>query len=314
MKFLTNTSTDPFRNMAFDEFALEGLDVGEPVFYLWRNSPAVIIGLNQNAEAEVDLKYLEDNGIHLVRRVTGGGAVYHDLQNLNYSIVGPLIQMEDGPGVIEKALKEMGLPVERTGRNDLTVQGRKCSGYAKRLHKNRMMVHGTLMWDVDIEKLTRALAAPGSKLSAKGVESVRSRVANLKEYLPQFSGIKDFANALQALLAQNDSEIILAKEQQAAIDALADEKFRKWEWNFGHGPGSSFQNSRKFPCGTIEVQYSLRHGVFESLCFGGDFMGAAPAEELAARLIGQKPEMLLQVDTSKFFDGLRPEELLTLFR
>ena len=200
MKYLRNSSTDPHFNMSFDEYCLERFPSDETVFYLWRNAPSVIIGLSQNAYAEVNLPYLEANGIILARRVTGGGAVYHDLQNLNYTIVGRSNDLDrDYPGYMHmmlEALRSLGVPAEINGRNDITVDGRKVSGYAKRVFKDRLMVHGTLMFDVDIEKLTAALAVPGSKLEAAGIASVRSRVANLKDYLPQFSDIYD-ARVLQ---------------------------------------------------------------------------------------------------------------------
>ena len=124
MKSLLNPSVDPHWNMAFDEFTLESLPVDEPVFYLWQNAPSVIIGLNQSAYAEVNLPFLEANGIVLARRVTGGGAVYHDLGNLNYSIVGPIDAMENAYGIMADALRRLGLPAERSGRNDILVEGR----------------------------------------------------------------------------------------------------------------------------------------------------------------------------------------------
>ena len=311
MKYVINACTDPHWNMAHDEFLLEGLR--EQVFCLWQNRPSVIIGLNQSPYAEVDLKYLEEKGITLARRVTGGGAVYHDLGNLNYSIAGPVADMEDAYGLMAETLRSIGLKAERSGRNDILVEGRKCSGYAKRLSRDRMMIHGTLMWDVNLETLTKSLAVPGSKLQAAGIASVRSRVANLKEYLPQFPDIKAFQGALQENLADGSPEIQLTREQISSINQMADSKFRTWEWNFGHSPSATFAASRKFSCGTVRVRYTLRHGVFESLHFGGDFIGNRPAEELASSLIGQKPEELRNRPVSEYFDGIGPEELASLF-
>ncbi|MBP5740417.1 MAG: lipoate--protein ligase family protein, partial [Bacteroidales bacterium] len=188
MRYLRNDSTDPHFNMAFDGFCLERLPLDEPVFFLWRNRPSVIIGLNQSAFSEVNMDYLKDHGIVLARRTTGGGAVYHDLQNLNYTIVGRSNDLErDYPGylsLVVDALRELGVPAEVTGRNDIMVEGRKCSGFAKRVYKDRLMVHGTLMYNVDFEALTKALSVPGSKVEAAGIASVRSRVSNLKDYLP----------------------------------------------------------------------------------------------------------------------------------
>ena len=311
MKYVMNASTDPHWNMAHDEFLLDGLR--EQVFCLWQNRPSVIIGLNQSPYAEVDLKYLESRGIVLARRVTGGGAVYHDLGNLNYSIAGPASQMENLYGLMAETLRSLGVAAERSGRNDILVEGRKCSGYAKRLNKDRMIIHGTLMWDVNLDTLTKALSVPGSKLQAAGIASVRSRVANLKEYLPQFSDIKAFQGALQEKLADGSPEILLTQEQISSINQMADSKFSTWEWNFGRSPSATFAASRKFSCGTVQVRYTLRHGVFESLHFSGDFIGNRPAEQLAASLIGQKPEALRNRPVSDFFDGIGPEELASLF-
>ena len=313
MKFLTNPCTNAHWNMAFDEFALEGLDVQEPLFYLWQNAPAVIIGLNQSPYAEVNLPYLEENGIRLARRVTGGGAVYHDLGNLNYSIVGPVQDMEQAFEIMPEALRKLGVPAERTGRNDILVEGRKCSGYAKRLSRNRMMIHGTLMWDVDLDVLTEALKVPGSKVSAKGIASVRSRVANLREYLPQYPTLKAFQAALQELLADGDPEYPLTTAQREAVGLEAREKFGTWEWNFGHSPETTHQGRKKFACGTVEVLYSLKNGVLTEVTFQGDFLGNRPATELAEELKGKRPEELASLDVSAYFDGLDGASFASLF-
>ncbi len=290
MKYLQNTSTDPHFNMAFDEFCLEQLKADEPVFYLWQNRPSVIIGLNQSAYAEVNLPFLQEKGIKLARRVTGGGAVYHDLQNLNYTITGRIRDLEkDYPAYVEtmaNALRTLGVPAQLSGRNDILVEGRKCSGYAKRMSRDRLMIHGTLMYDVDIDTLTRALSVPGSKLSAAGIESVRSRVANLKDYLPQFPDILSFRNALQELLSDGYGEIFLTPEQSAEISSYADSKFRTWEWNFGHSPAAAFRIRKKFPCGTIEAAFSLRSGRMTGLRFSGDFLGNLPPERIEKALEG----------------------------
>ncbi len=215
--------------MSFDEYCLQQFRSDEMFFYLWRNRPSVIIGYNQNSQAEVNLEYLRRNGILLVRRVTGGGAVYHDLQNLNYSMVAPL-GGADPVSVIVEALQRLGVPAERTGRNDIFVEGRKVSGYARRVYKDRELVHGTLMYDVDIDTLTRALDVPGSKLNLKGVASVRSRVTNLKDYLPQFASLDEFQAALQEMMAGNDPRIFLPADSEQAIEALRRDKFANPDW------------------------------------------------------------------------------------
>ena len=323
MRFLQNGSTDPQFNMAFDEYALERLALDEPVFCLWRNAPSVIIGLNQSPYAEVNLPYLRKKGIILARRVTGGGAVYHDLQNLNYTIVGRSRDLDaDYPGYLNmmlEALRKLGVPAELTGRNDILVGGRKCSGYAKRVWKDRLMVHGTLMFDVDIKELTRALAVPGSKLSASGIASVRSKVANLKDWLPGCRDILSLKDALQEILAGGDGELELGPDDISAIEDMAESRFRSWDWIYGKSPAAQFSATRKYPCGTVEASWSVVHGLLENVRFGGDFLGNLPAEELATRLEGLRFERqaiddaLCAARVSEYFDGMDSGSLTDLF-
>ncbi|MBR5403584.1 MAG: lipoate--protein ligase [Bacteroidales bacterium] len=311
MRYVINNCTDAHWNMAHDEFLLEGLT--GTVFCLWQNAPAVIIGLNQSAYAEVNLPYLEAGGILLARRVTGGGAVYHDLGNLNYSIAGPAKEVEKCYDLMADALRRLGLPAERTGRNDILVNGLKCSGWAKRLSKDRMMIHGTLMWDVDFEALTEALAVPGSKLSAAGVASVRSRVCNLRPLLPQFKSLEEFRDALHGVLADGSPEIRLTDAQKAQITQRTKEKFGTWDWIYGRSPKTEFERTRKFPCGTVTAHYTLTHGVFSELEFTGDFIGNRPAQELSAALIGKRLEDVLSQPVQDYFEGVTPQEFLSVF-
>ena len=234
MNYYDISCTNPWWNMAFDEWLLQyGPD--EPVFRLWRNEPSVIIGHNQVAAQEVNLEYLQQHGIKLARRVTGGGAVYHDLQNLNYSFAGP-ITGEEGvisyPELFASALRSLGVPAEVSGRNDIFVEGRKISGYARSVWHNRELVHGTLMYNVDIDTLTEALNVEGSsKLNLKGVSSVRSRVTNVRDFLPQFASLDELQAKLQSLLSKElGTPLQLTKSQLAEIDKLASEKFAAPEW------------------------------------------------------------------------------------
>ena len=403
MRYLTNTSTDPQWNMAFDERVLTGLTSPEPVFYLWQNAPAVIIGRNQSAPAEVNLPYLEEHGIVLARRVTGGGAVYHDLGNLNYSFAGGIREMEALQPVrlMAAALRSLGIPVEVSGRNDLMVEGRKCSGYAKRLAGTRMMIHGTLMWNVDLAALSAALSVPGSKfdmsfhgpssaggstpsfhgltsaggstpsfhglsVESSAVASVRSKVANLSEYLPGLT-LSDFRARLHDFLAAYTfpstdavspasgnapsfhglssaggntpsfhglSVESLSPAFLASVNALADSKFRTWDWVHGHSPATDFSAARRFPtCGTVRVHFSVRRGLLADVAFSGDFLGALsldtplPASLCPAPFSGKTlPEaldgtryepasltaLLSQLPIASYFDGLTASDLASL--
>ena len=279
--------------MALDEFCLENIVREEPYFYLWKNRPSVIIGLNQNAYSEVNLPYLRANGINLVRRVTGGGAVYHDLQNLNYTIVGktsPFPEPVEGPGLtpqpIVDALHRLGVPAELSGRNDIFVEGRKVSGYARRVSGCQEIIHGTLMYDVDLETLTHVLDTPGSKLQAKGIGSVRSRVANLKEYLPGFSTLDELQAALQEILADGDGVIELSEDQLSEVRKMADGKFATWDFIYGRSRQTGFVRKAKLPCGTVEADINLDRGLITGISFSGDFMFDEPVTELESKLTG----------------------------
>ena len=324
MRYLRNNQTDPYFNMAFDEYCLERLAIDEPVFFLWQNRPSVIMGANQEVHTEVNLDYLKENNISLVRRVTGGGAVYHDLGNLNYTIVGRSDDLErDYPEYTRymlQALQKLGVPATLSGRNDILVDGRKVSGFAKRVCKNRLMIHGTLMFDVDIDKLTQVLCPPATKLQSKGIASVRSRVANLSEYLPDITDISQFKQQLERILSNNytDQEWILSEEDIQNIRLLAHEKFERWEWIYGHSPRATLNFSEKLACGTVHIHLNIAENRITSCQFGGDFIGNLPTNELEKALTGLPydrdsiSKVLEQTDVSRYFDGVTSAKLLRL--
>ena len=314
MRFLKNPSTDPWYNMSFDEYCLEQYPSNDCFFYLWRNRPSVIIGLNQNAFAEVNLGYLEAHGIRLARRVTGGGAVYHDLQNLNYTFVGRGVS----PEPMVSALRSLGVPAELTGRNDIYVGGRKVSGYARRVWRDREIIHGTLMYDVDLDTLAHALDVPGSKLAVKGIASVRSRVANLKDFLPQFSCLDALQAALQEILAAGDVQLPFEDFRREAVQRIADTKFSTWDWLYGQSREADLVRSGALACGTVEARLCLDRGILTGVEFGGDFLGALPASGLASRLTGVRfdrtalQERLDAAEVAQYFDGVGTQALLDL--
>ena len=324
MRYIKNVSTNPYYNMAFDEYCLEGLPMDEPVFYLWQNRPAVIVGFNQEVNTEVNLDYLKENGIDLVRRVTGGGAVFHDLGNLNYTIVGRSEDLErDYPeyaSIMAKALQSLGVPATLSGRNDILVEGRKVSGFAKRVCKNRLMVHGTLMYNVDVDVLTKVLNPSNTKLQSKGIASVRSRVANLCDYLPEIPNIQIFSNRLEEILSCNnaDTEYQLSDTDLTNIQLLTDKKFATWEWNYGRSPKATLTHSSRLACGTVEIHLTLTENRISSCRFGGDFLGNLPATDLESALIEviydteNIEKRLSSFTISDYFDGVTVEELVKL--
>ena len=324
MRYIKNPSTNPYYNMAFDEYCLESLPIDEPVFFLWQNRPAVIVGFNQEVNTEVNLDYLKENGIDLVRRVTGGGAVYHDLENLNYTIVGRSEDLErDYPeyaSLLAKALQTLGVPATLSGRNDILVEGRKVSGFAKRVCKNRLMVHGTLMYNVDVDVLTNVLNPSTTKLQSKGIASVRSRVANLCEYLPEIPDIQTFSQRLEEILSNNytDTEYQLTETDLANIQRLTDKKFATWEWNYGRSPKATLVHSARLACGTVEIHLTLAENRIASCRFGGDFLGNLPASDVEKALTGIPYEIneirkcLSKIEINRYFDRVLVDDLLEM--
>lgn len=324
MRYLKNSNTDPYYNMAFDEYCLESLPIDEPVFYLWQNRPAVIVGFNQEVNTEVNLDYLKANDIALVRRVTGGGAVYHDFGNLNYTIVGRSEDLErDYPqyaSMMMEALQTLGVPATLSGRNDILVGGKKVSGFAKRVCKNRLMVHGTLMYKVDLEVLAKVLHPSATKLQSKGIASVRSRVTNLCEHLPMLADIQTFSQRLEEILSCNrsDMEYKLSDHELANIRQLRDEKFAQWEWNYGRSPKATLTHSARLACGTVEIHLTLKENRIFSCQFGGDFLGNLPASEVEKALQGVSyeadaiRECLSQMKISHYFDGVAADDIVKM--
>lgn len=312
MFYIQLDSTDPFYNMAFEAWCLKNLPQGETYFYLWRNAPSVIIGENQNAYAEVNLEYLRENGVNLARRTTGGGAVYHDLNNLNYSFIGETVSAEP----MVQALRSLGVKAELSGRNDIFVDGHKVSGYARRLEGNRELVHGTLLYDVDLTVLQKALDTPVSKMKSKGIKSVRSVVANLKDYLPQLKTVLEFREALCAYFAAELREYALNECQLAEIQALRDGKFATPEWNLGRSPQASFVRKAHFPCGTIEAELIIDEGRIAQIAFAGDFLGSRSVTELSDKLTGlpyDRPSLeafLAGIGVEKYFDVMKLQEFV----
>lgn len=315
MKYLTNCSTDPYFNLAFDEYCLENVKSGQPYFFLWRNRPSVIVGLNQNVYSEVNLEYLDAHGITLARRVTGGGAVYHDLQNLNYTIIGA----HPSPEPFVEALRKLGVDAQLTGRNDIFVDGRKCSGYARRVSHGQEIIHGTLMYDVDLDTLSHVLDTPFSKMNAKGIASVKSRVCNLKDHLPAMASLDELQAALQDILSDGDQPLPPDIVPLDEVQALSDSKFSTWDFVYGRSKEAGFTRSVKLSCGTVSADFKVEGGVLTHLVFWGDFLFDEPASGLAEKLVGHRftpseiSEALARAGVSRYLRGVSAPDLLELF-
>lgn len=327
MLFIDNKGiTDPRINLAIEEYALKNLDINETYLLFYINEPSIIIGKNQNTVEEINTDYVESNGIHVVRRLSGGGAVYHDLGNLNFSF----ITKDDGESFhnfrkftepVIAALQKMGVNAELSGRNDILAEGRKISGNAQFSTKGRMFSHGTLLFDSEIEHVVSALRVKQDKIESKGIKSIRSRVANISEFLSEPMDIEQFrSHLLKNIFSESNDipEYVLTEEDWSKIQKLSKERYQNWEWNYGKSPKFNSQHSHRFPVGSIDVRLEVNKGVIESCKIFGDFFGVGDVSEIETLLTGQKYEKatieqaLQEVNIPHYFGNITKEDFINL--
>ncbi|MDY2841316.1 MAG: lipoate--protein ligase, partial [Candidatus Borkfalkiaceae bacterium] len=288
--FVTQENHDAYFNLASEEYLLKVK--GGYYIYLWRNAPAVIIGVNQNAVSEVNLGFTEEHGIKVVRRMTGGGAVYHDLFNINYTVIAPYDETADNykkfTAPVIEYLNSLGVKAEFSGRNDITVDGKKISGNAQTIYDGRIMHHGTLLFHTDMSVLGDALKPNKLKTESKGIKSVRARVTNIYDCLPVKMSVEEFLKGLSDYFKKDCEEYVLTQEDIACIRKLADEKYSTYEWDIGRSPSGKNKAEARFPFGTLAVNFDTENGVIKNAEMTGDFFSFKPAAELAEKLNGVK--------------------------
>ncbi|HIW71521.1 MAG TPA: lipoate--protein ligase [Candidatus Levilactobacillus faecigallinarum] len=300
MRYLTSESTDIRQNLAVETYLMEHADLTEPILYFYINAPCIIVGRYQNVLAEINQQYVQDHHIILTRRTSGGGAVYDDLGNVSFSF----ITKDDGDAVgnfkrftdpVIQALHRMGATgAAMTGRNDLTIDGKKFSGNAMHVENGRMFSHGTLMYDVDQTQIARALNVPADKLATKGIKSVKSRVTNLRPYCaPEYQNltIEAFRDTLaREILGLDDlaqaKRYPLTATDRAGIQQLADQYFNNWDWIYGKDPAYQLTRRQHFAAGTVAFDLNVAQGKIQAIQIHGDFFGQRPIQEVTDRLTG----------------------------
>lgn len=305
-------TTDAAWNLAAEQYVFDSMPRDRSYFMLWQNQNAVVIGKYQNTYAEINADYVRRRQIQVVRRLSGGGAVYHDLGNLNFSFIadaGPLgrLDLTAFCRPVIRTLRALGVPAELNGRNDMTIDGKKFSGNSQYMRQGRVLHHGTLLFDSDLDTVGLALHADADKLHSKGVASVRSRVVNLRPYLdPPLSLEKFRAQLLENIRRESSGELYEWNEADlAAIEDIRRRRYACWEWNYGRSPACSMEKKRRFEgCGTVSAFFSLEGELIRELHFFGDFFSTVDPEALAARLIGLR---LKEEDLRSALSGLDPE-------
>ncbi len=303
---LAHDFTDPAFNLACEEYFFHHRQ--ENYILLWRNSPAIIIGRNQNAYAELDMDYVAENSIPVIRRLTGGGAVYHDLGNLNFTFItngaDGLADFKVFLKPITEYLCSIGLDAEFSGRNDILLKGMKISGNAQANYKGRVMLHGTLLFSVVLSVLAKALKPNPLKLTAKGISSVKSRVTNISEHLTRSMSVEELKEDLAAFLTGSESCVpySMTSGDEAKIKKLVDDKYRTWSWNIGSAPSYSMESTAMLTGGLVTVNFDVYEGKIIKIQIFGDFFGSREISELEQKIAGTPHERQALLDALERFE------------
>ena len=295
IRVLRSDITDPWFNLATEDWIFRELDPQQHVLFLWRNADTVVIGRHQNPWKECKVQRMEEDDVYLARRQSGGGAVFHDLGNSNFTFLSARerYNQEDNFAIIVAALAELGVTAEKSGRNDILVDGRKISGSAFKHTKDRSFHHGTLLIDADLTRLQDYLNPQKAKLSSKGIASVRSRVANLTEYLPGLGHDDVCREVMEAFFAYHGRRCEvehLDYETLAAIPSLNDyyEKMKEWEWRFGNTPEFNHEMDTRFDWGSMDVHIEAKNGRIEKARIYSDCLFPDMVDALMAELPGHR--------------------------
>ncbi|MES1039565.1 MULTISPECIES: lipoate--protein ligase [Peribacillus] len=327
MLFIDNKGiTDPRINLAIEEYALKHLNIDETYLLFYINRPSIIIGRNQNTIEEINSDYVDGNGITVVRRLSGGGAVYHDLGNLNFSF----ITRDDGDSFhnfkkftqpVVETLEKLGIHAELSGRNDILAEGKKISGNAMFSTKGRMFSHGTLLFQSEMDHIVSALKVKKDKIESKGIKSIRSRVGNIADFLKEPMSVEEFRSFLLQNIFKDSgkvTEYVLTETDWEKIHEISEERYQNWEWNYGKSPKFNLQNSHRFPVGSVDIRLEVNRGNIENCKIYGDFFGVGEIADIEQKLTGIRYEkeaisrVLDEIDVRHYFGNVTKEEILAL--
>ncbi|PEF37695.1 lipoate--protein ligase [Bacillus sp. AFS094228] len=327
MLFIDNKGiTDPRINLAIEEYALKHLNIDETYLLFYINRPSIIIGRNQNTIEEINSDYVDEKGITVVRRLSGGGAVYHDLGNLNFSF----ITKDDGDSFhnfkkftqpVVETLEKLGIHAELSGRNDILAEGKKISGNAMFSTKGRMFSHGTLLFQSEMDHIVSALKVKKDKIESKGIKSIRSRVGNIADFLKEPMSVEEFRSfLLQNIFKETGkvTEYVLTETDWEKIHEISEDRYQNWEWNYGKSPKFNLQNSHRFPVGSVDIRLEVNRGIIENCKIYGDFFGVGEVADIEQKLTGTRYDkeaisrVLDEIDVRHYFGNVTKEEILAL--
>ncbi|MHC1788226.1 lipoate--protein ligase [Solidesulfovibrio sp.] len=321
MRPIVLATTDPALNLATEEWLLRHTD--RDVFMLWRNAPAVIVGRNQNTLAQIDEAFVRERNIPVVRRLSGGGAVFHDLGNVNFTFIsldsaGGGLDFQRFTSPILAAIAALGVPCAFEGRNDLVIDGRKFSGNAQHIWRDRVLHHGTLLFSAEVADLSGALRVSAAKYKDKAVKSVAKRVTNIASHLPAPMDVTDFMDRIMdhVCAGRPRGDLSLTPDEARGAAELAESRYRRYDWNFGASPAYALTRSTRTPGGVVEAHLDVAGGVIRAVRLLGDYFGRRDVAELEAHLAGCRhdrdalAQCLKGVVLGDYLLGVGPDELI----
>ncbi|WP_282015743.1 lipoate--protein ligase [Marinifilum flexuosum] len=326
MNYFISNSNNPYYNLACEEYLLKNYD--EDFFFLYINQDSLVVGKHQNTLAEINLDRVNEENIPVVRRLSGGGTVYHDFGNLNYCLIkkgekGKLVDFKGYSSPIIQVLQKLGVNAKFEGKSDLTIDGKKFSGNASHVYKNKVLQHGTMLFLSDLKRLNHLLKVNPLKFKDRGVRSIRSRVTNISDYLSSPISISDFAAKVIhefGLTYPNSNKFTFSDEDINAIENLKTDKFESWEWNFGYSPNYRFEKICNYPSGKIlEIEMQIEKGVITEIDISGNciknedfnlFLEKIKGSNHTNSLIYNK---LNDIDLDLYFNKISSKELYQLF-
>ncbi|MDR1226655.1 MAG: lipoate--protein ligase [Prevotellaceae bacterium] len=326
MQLIANQNITPYFNLAAEEYLLK--NTAEEYFMLWQNEPTVVVGCHQHTAAEVNLMEAEKRGVHVVRRITGGGAVYHDLGNVNFSLVKNITDNAKGVSIYEelahpvlKTLSDLGVKAHLGGRNDIMVGERKISGCAVHAHRGRILLHGALLFCTDLNVLSTILTPHTSKFEGKAVQSVAKRVVNVQDLLVNKISVAAFMQRLEQNIESNRrcKKRTFTQKEQEQIAKLEQEKFSQHDWIFGKIAPQAYSKIGRTSAGNVEVRLAFDSGKIGRVQLLGDFFAQQPIAGLEQRLQGcvhtpsDVKKRLREINLQHYIAGIQEQELLELF-
>lgn len=326
MKYLELTTTDPYWNLALESYIFTHMDPEETYFLLWQIENSILIGKHQNTVEEINQKFVDAHHIHVLRRPTGGGAVYHDMGNLNFSFIvkqnaGNTYNFRFFVEPVLEVLHSLGVPAEFTGRNDLTIKGLKFSGNAQCVSHGRLLHHGCLMLDANVDYLSEALRVKKAKYESRGIKSVHSRVTCINDHLENKLTMDEFKKMLRdAVLSRNDIQpLVLREEDYRGIRKLRDEQFATWEWNYGKSPAYNLKREKKFPAGLVTLYAQVDKSCIQDIHFYGDFFGDGDLHRLESKFKGlplddHLGETMEGMGIESYMNGISSRDIYSLIR